>query len=113
MTHFVQRHIDRIMTTARGPVGARIVHVDYYALVRDPVAQMREIYRRLDIDFTGEVQRAVAAWHRDNPINARGANVYGSGEFGLDEASLARQFAPYMEHFAIRREGDADDRQDD
>jgi len=104
MTHFVQRHIDRIMTAADGPCGERIVHVDYYALVRDPLCELLKVHRQLGIDSPPEVQEAVTAWHRANPRNARGANVYGMTEFGLDEAALAEQFHDYMHRFDIPRE---------
>jgi len=104
MTHFVQRHIDRIMETVDGPCGDRIVHVDYYALVDDPVSVMLEVHERLGIDSPEQVRRAVADWHRANPKNKRGVNEYGLGEYGLDEVALEAQFGAYMRRFDIPRE---------
>ncbi len=107
MTHFIQRHVDRIMAADSAASGSGIVHVDYYALVRDPVAAMGDAYRQLGIEFTQEARRAVANWHDANPMNARGANDYGIGEYGLDEAALETRFGDYMQRFAIPRERDA------
>lgn len=104
MTHFVQRHIDRIMATVDGPGGDRIIHVDYYALLRDPVTEMLKVHHQLGIDSPGEVCQAVADWHRANPKNARGANEYGFGEYGLPESALEEQFGDYMQRFTIPRE---------
>lgn len=104
MLHFIQRHIERIMAFDVGPHGARVVHVDYYALIDDPVREMRRIHRGLGIDTPDEVGGAVAAWHRDNPKNARGRNDYTIEQWGLRDAEVAERFAPYMRRFAIPRE---------
>jgi hypothetical protein len=104
MRHFIQRHIDRIMGFDRGPHGARVVHVDYYALVADPVGEMRKIHAGLGIDTPNDVVGAVADWHRTNPKNARGQNDYTLEQWGLDDAEIAELFGDYRRRFAIPRE---------
>lgn len=104
MTHFVQRHIDRIMETVNGPHAERIIHVDYYALVDDPLAEMLDVHKKLGIDSPDEVCQAVAAWRKANPKNARGANAYGFEEYGLCESRLEKQYSNYIQYFSIPRE---------
>jgi hypothetical protein len=106
MRHFVRRHIDRLMSAVDGPYGDRIVHVDYYALVDDPAAVMPAIHAGLGIESPASVRRAVAEWHGANPKNARGANLYGCAEFGLDEDALAEEFRDYRDRFDIPRESE-------
>ena len=106
MRHFVQRHIDRIMAFDTSPNGGRVVHVDYYALVPDPVGEMRRIHAGLGIGTPDEVAEAVGAWHRDNPKNARGRNDYTIEQWGLDGDEIAEQFGDYMRRFDIPREAD-------
>jgi hypothetical protein len=104
MLHFVQRHIDRIMQFDRAEQGARVVHVDYYALVDDPVTTLRQIHTGLALDSTTEVIDAVAQWRRDNPKNARGRNDYTLEQWGLQADAAAEQFGDYMRRFNIPRE---------
>ena len=106
MFHFITRHIERILAFDAGPDGGRVVHVDYYALVDDPVAEMRRIHAGIGIDTPDDVAGAVGAWHAANPKNKRGANEYTAEEYGLDQDEVAERFAPYMERFAIPRERD-------
>lgn len=106
MRHFIQRHIDRIMAFDSGPHGSRIVHVDYYALVADPVGEMRKIHAGLGIDTPDYVAEAVDDWHRNNPKNARGKNHYTLEQWGLDDGEIAKQFGEYRARFAIPREAD-------
>jgi len=106
MHHFLGRHIERILQAADGPCAQRIVHVDYYALVDDPVTQVRDIHARLGIDSPEPVLQSIAEWRRLNPKNARGANAYDCAGFGLDEAALAEEFSGYMGRFGIPREHD-------
>jgi hypothetical protein len=106
MLHFIQRHVDRIMAFDAGPHGGRVVHVDYYALVADPVGQMRAIHAGLGIDTPADIAKTVADWHASNPKNARGRNDYSLDQYGLDAEALRRQFAPYIARFAIPTEAD-------
>lgn len=104
MRHFIQRHIDRIMAFDHGPNGDRVVHVDYYRLVENPVGEMRRIHAGIGIDTPDEIARSVGDWHRNNPKNARGKNDYTIEQWGLGEAEIADQFGDYMRRFAIPRE---------
>lgn len=104
MLHFIRRHIDRIMEFDAGPDGARVVHVDYYALFADPVSEMRRIHAGIGIDTPDAVAETVGAWHAANPKNARGRNDYALGQYGLDEDEVASAFSDYARRFAIPRE---------
>jgi len=106
MLHFVQRHIDRIMAFDRGEHRDRVIHVDYYALVDDPVLAMREIHARLGIGTPPEIADAVGAWRKANPKNARGRNDYALEQFGLDDGAVFEQFGDYIRRFDIRRESE-------
>jgi sulfotransferase family protein len=106
MMHFVQRHIDRIMEFDRSKQGGRVVHVDYYALVDDPVTALRRIFDGLGIDSPDEVVEAVRHWWRANPKNARGRNEYTLEQWGLKADTVAEQFGEYMRRFDIPREKD-------
>lgn len=106
MLHFVTRHIERIMAFDAQPEGRRVVHVDYYALIADPVGQMRAIHRGLGIETPDDVAKTVGDWHASNPKNARGRNDYTLAQYGLDDAAVAEVFADYMQRFAIPREAD-------
>lgn len=106
MLHFVRRHIDRIMAFDRGPHGDRVVHVDYYALIADPVGEMRRIHAGIGIDTPDAIAESVGAWHRANPKNARGRNDYALEQYGLVDAAVADQFSDYMRRFDIPREQD-------
>ena len=104
MMHFVQRHIDRIMQFDRTEQGRRVVHVDYYALIDDPVAALRQIHAGLGIDSPDEVIEAVALWRRANPKNARGRNDYTLEQWGLQADAAVERFGDYLRRFNIPRE---------
>ena len=106
MLHFIQRHIDRIMQFDRGPLGGRVVHADYYALVADPGGQMRRIHAGLGIDTPDDIAQSVSDWHTANPKNARGKNEYSLAQYGLDVDAVREQFAPYISRFAIPTEAE-------
>lgn len=107
MLHFITRHIDRILAFDAGPRGARMIHVDYYALVDDPLTEMGRIHAGIGIETPLEVAEAVGAWRQANPKNARGRNDYALGDYGLNEGEVAERFAPYLRRFGIPREAAA------
>jgi hypothetical protein len=104
MLDFVGRHIDRIMSFCGSPQGNRVTHIDYYRVVDDPAAVMREVHAALGIDSPEEVCAAVADWRQRNPKGARGSNPYTLEQFGLEPDAVAAQFSHYMRHFDIPRE---------
>ena len=104
MRYFIRRHIDRIMAFDAGPHGHRVVHVDYYSLIDDPVGEMRRIHAGLGIATSDEIVRSVGDWHSRNPKNARGKNEYTLEQWGLDDSDIAGEFGDYMRHFDIPRE---------
>ncbi len=106
MLHFIQRHIDRIMEFDRNAAGAKVVHVDYYALIDNPVAEMRKIHAGIGIATPDSIAESVSAWHRANPKNARGKNDYTLEQWGLVDAAVAEQFSAYIRRFSIPRERD-------
>jgi hypothetical protein len=106
MLHFISRHIDRIMDFDRGSSGGRVVHVDYYALIADPVREMLAIHKGIGIDTPDEIAQSVTAWHLANPKNARGRNDYTLEQYGLNDDAVAERFAFYMQRFGIPREQD-------
>ncbi|HEX8058629.1 MAG TPA: sulfotransferase [Novosphingobium sp.] len=106
MRHFIQRHIDRIMEFDLGPNGSRVVHVDYYTLIENPVAEMRRIHAGIGIDTPDAIAQSVGDWHRNNPKNARGKNEYTIEQWGLVDGEIAEQFGDYMRRFAIPRESE-------
>ncbi len=106
MLHFISRHVDRIMAFDQRAEGDRVVHVDYYALIDDPVGQMRRIHRGIGVETPDEVANAVGEWHAANPKNARGRNDYALEEYGIAEAEALERFSDYMRRFAIPREQD-------
>ena len=104
MLDFIDRHIARIMDFDAGPDGARVSHVDYYALVADPGRVMREVHAGLGIASPEDVMAEISGWRRENPKNARGANDYALAQFGLSEGEAEERFSRYRQHFAIPRE---------
>ncbi|MET0586930.1 MAG: sulfotransferase [Novosphingobium sp.] len=106
MLHFIQRHIDRIIDFDAVPHGRRVVHVDYYALIADPVREMRAIHAGLGIDTPDDVAKTVGDWHSSNPKNARGKNDYSLDQYGLDVEAVREQFAPYSARFGIPTEAE-------
>lgn len=106
MLHFIERHIERLMTFSDGPEAARVVHVDYYRLVADPAGEMRRVHSELSIGSPPEVIAEIAGWRRENPKNARGANDYALAQFGLDRDEVEHRFSAYRARFAIPREAD-------
>lgn len=104
MLHFITRHVERILAFDAGAEGRRVVHVDYYALIDDPVGEMRKIHTGIGLDTPEEVAAAVGDWHAANPKNARGRNDYTLDEYGIAEGEALERFGDYMRRFAIPRE---------
>jgi len=80
------------------------VHVHYDALMRDPLAAMRLIYRHFGEEPSRLHERRIEAWLREKPQTAEGRHVYDPVDFGFSYDGLAEIWRPYRERYDIRRE---------
>jgi len=107
MFDFIARHIDRVLDFAAGPDADKVIHVDYYRLLDDPMAEMEQVHAALGIDTPDEVRAAVTSWRAENPKGKRGANPYALEKFGLDRDEVEERFRPYRERFGVPHEAEA------
>lgn len=80
-------------------------HLHYAELTRDPIGQMRKLYRWLQEPFTAEAEAGMNDWLKDNPQGKFGKHAYGLDEFGLSKDRLMPYFEPYLKRFDLELEG--------
>jgi hypothetical protein len=104
---FVLRHVERLLAFVdRGGAPLRVVDVDYYRLVADPLACVREVYAALGLPMPEAVRRTLVAWAERNPKGRRGEHRYRLEEYGLDAEEVDAGFAAYRARYAIPHERD-------
>jgi hypothetical protein len=99
------QHANRAMD-ARDAIGEdRVIDVHYADLLRDPIGEMRKLYKALGDEFTAEAEGGMLAWLGDNPQDKFGRHEYKLAEFGLSPEKLAPLFERYLARYAVEREG--------
>ncbi len=83
---------------------ARFADLAFAEVRGDPLAAVRRIYARFDLELAPEAERRMRAWRAANPPDARGAHAYTIERFGLCEEEISERFARYTSHFGIGRE---------
>jgi len=78
---------------------SRFVDVSYRALVGDPVATVRAVYRRLGRSLTPAVEDRIGQWGDANPQHKHGAHRYDLARFGLDPDEVDAAFERYTMRF--------------
>jgi hypothetical protein len=68
-------------------------------LVKDPIRAMQDIYTRFDLKWDDTVKNAMEARFKAMPRNKHGEHKYSMEEFGLDQDTLNRSCAEYLEGF--------------
>jgi len=79
--------------------------------VADQFAEIEKIYHALDIPMSDDGATTMRAYIADHPKGKDGIHRYRAEEFGVDPASVRREFAPYIERFGL--EPEASDPQED
>lgn len=73
--------------------------------MRNPIDAMRALYGWLGDDFTPEVEAAMRTWLADNPQGEFGKHKYKLAQFGQSEESIRPLITPYLDRYAIDKEG--------
>jgi len=82
----------------------RFVDVDYRAVARDPVTEVRRIYAAVGRVLTAEAEAAMRAWAAKNPREHRPPHEYTMETFGYTREVIEREFAAYRARFISPRE---------
>ncbi|BBX68176.1 sulfotransferase family protein [Mycolicibacterium psychrotolerans] len=72
---------------------AQFYDLDYFALIKDPIGAVEDIYRAFGIDFTAEARAAMAHTHEESRQGPRAPkHSYSLADYGLTEEQVKAQF---------------------
>jgi hypothetical protein len=77
--------------------------------VADQFVEIEKIYDALDLPMSAEGAAAMRAYIAGHPKGKDGIHRYRPEEYGIDPATVRKEFAPYIERFGLEPEvGDGD-----
>jgi hypothetical protein len=79
-----------------------IYDIQYAALMRDPIGEIRKLYERFDEPLTAQAEAAMRAYLADNPQGKHGRHTYSLEDFGLTKELVRAHFRSYRERFAMK-----------
>jgi hypothetical protein len=90
-------HLEHLIATtaAARAAGHAWAEVSYEALLRDPVACVRQIYERFDLSFTTEFAQRIERFVAQRPKDKYGTHRYSAEDFGTTKAALRERFSNY------------------
>ena len=100
----MRAHVDRPLRTRQRIGDSQFFDLHYADLVRDPIGQMRALYKWAGDGLTPETETAMLNWLRLNPQNRFGKQSYSLGAYGMSEADLEPVFEEYLAAFDIELE---------
>jgi hypothetical protein len=69
--------------------------------MRDPIGEMKKLYRRFGEPWTVAAESAMRAHLDANPKGRHGAHDYSLAEYGLSRDQVHARFAQYIRIFSI------------
>ena len=83
---------------------AQFVDVRYADLMKDPLAAIRSIYDRLEMELPAETAERMRAYLAAKPRGKHGSHRYDLASLGIDLARLRSRYARYAERFGVPEE---------
>ncbi|MBV8055340.1 MAG: sulfotransferase [Deltaproteobacteria bacterium] len=84
---------------------ARVLHLHYRSLVRDPLAAVTAIYSHFGLTLTPEAEGRARHFVAERPNGGYARNAYCLEDYGLNPQAEHRRFYDYITHFRIGSEG--------
>ena len=94
--------LSRCLAVRDATPAERFVDVDYRAVARDPVGEVRRIYAAVGLPLTPAAEAAMRAWVAKNPREHRPPHEYSMETFGYTREGIERAFAAYRARFITR-----------
>lgn len=87
---------------ARDEIGdANFIDVSYHDVMADPVRSVARIYELAGLGMSGQHAANIHAWLERNPQTKHGKHKHSPDEFGMDGASINREFDAYRQRFGF------------
>lgn len=91
----------RMIDDANSP---NVLHLHYADLVAQPMQTVSTLYRHCGIDLSLQGKARMEAWLARKSKSGNSQSRYRLADFGLEEESLRRDFARYMNEFRVQAE---------
>jgi hypothetical protein len=73
---------------------AQFYDLDYFALIKDPISVVEDIYRTFGIEFTDAAQAAMTKTHEESRQGPRAPkHTYSLADYGLTAEQVKERFA--------------------
>jgi hypothetical protein len=89
--------IDRVLQLREGQANDRFYDMDFRAIQRDPIGQVRGLYEWLGQPVTDEFEQRMARWWKANAENREPSTHSGLSDYGLDPDQVRSRFAGYVD----------------
>ena len=82
----------------------RVIDLDFYAFMDDPLAQVEKIYAGFDLELSDSVRQRMAAYLERHRADEHGSHGYSFADTGLDLDEERERVLPYQRFFDTRME---------
>lgn len=79
----------------------RIFDCVYEEFFSDPIAMVKKIYQKFDLEYTKEFEQRMIVYLQNNKQGKYGRHKYSLEEYGFDAESLYEEFREYMELYGF------------
>ena len=90
----VLNHCMRISNTN----AKNFINLEFNKMIKDPIAEMNEVYNFIGEDFSDQAENAMKAWKEENK-HEMGAHQYSLEEFGLQSSFIDINFEKYINQY--------------
>jgi hypothetical protein len=73
----------------------------YQELFSDPIAMVKKIYEKFDLEYTAGFEKRMIQYLENNKQGKYGRHKYSLEEYGLDREELYQEYKEYMEHYGF------------
>jgi hypothetical protein len=71
----------------------------YEELFSDPIAMVKRIYRKFDLEYTEEFEERMRVYLENNKQGKYGRHKYSLEEYGFKRESIYQEYKDYMEQY--------------
>lgn len=76
------------------------LNLDFLKMIKDPIAEMNNVYSFINEDFSDQAENAMKAWKEENQ-HEMGSHRYSLEEFGLESTFIETNFSKYTNQYIL------------
>eukprot|EP01100_Stratorugosa_tubuloviscum_P008171 TRINITY_DN3402_c0_g1_i1.p1 TRINITY_DN3402_c0_g1~~TRINITY_DN3402_c0_g1_i1.p1 ORF type:complete len:496 (-),score=168.32 TRINITY_DN3402_c0_g1_i1:72-1454(-) len=95
--------IQQLIDVNKTPLKSKFYHLSYDDLVKNPIPTMKNLYQKLELHYSDDIEKRILDYLKENPQGKHGRAEYKIEDYGITNDEIEQQFKEYIDIYINKK----------